>query len=250
LADEIKETTFRLFWDDARGGLLHHRVDGETKPTLTKHASMFALGFGYLSPAQRDSVVRGVMLDPSVPKIRTPYMRFHELAALCESGEHDYVRKELLSYWGGMIELGATAFWEEYDPSLSNEEHYEMYGVKFGKSLCHAWGAGPIYLLGKYFLGVVPTSPGYETYRIAPNLGGLTHMKGTLPIGRGSLSIEMDLSAIRVESTTGTGVLTFVSVERPACAEGEARATGDGRYEMTIEAGTAYRISYRSENRS
>jgi hypothetical protein len=29
-----------------------------------------------------------------------------------------------------------------------------MYGRPFGKSLCHAWGASPIYLLGKYYLGV------------------------------------------------------------------------------------------------
>ncbi|TLS48771.1 alpha-rhamnosidase [Paenibacillus antri] len=246
MADEIKETTFRLFWDDARGGLLHHRVDGETKPTLTKHASMFALTYGYLSSEQRRSVIDNVMLDPGVPRIRTPYMRFHELAALCESGKHDVVRGELLSYWGGMIELGATTFWEEYDPALADDEHYGMYGVAFGKSLCHAWGAGPIYLLGKYFLGVVPTSPGYETYRVAPNLGGLSRMKGTLPLGRGRISLEMDLSSIRIESTAGMGTLAIASAEPPACDAGEVRAAGDGHYEVTIEPGRNYCISYRS----
>ncbi|MFD0670932.1 amylo-alpha-1,6-glucosidase [Cohnella sp. GCM10027633] len=248
LAEEIKAATLRLFWDEEQGGLLHHRVDGETKPALTKHASMFAMTYGYLNAEQRDSVVRNVMLNPGVPKIRTPYMRFHELAVLCESGAHDYVRREMLSYWGGMIELGATTFWEEYDPSLADDEHYAMYGMPFGKSLCHAWGAGPIYLIGKYFLGVTPTSPGYETYRIAPHLGGLDSMRGTVPTGVGQVSLDMDLHTIGVNGTTGTGVLAFASSELPACAEGEVRNVGDGRYELTIEAGRHYRVSYRPAN--
>jgi len=246
LAEQVKETTFRLFWDDARGGLLHHRVNGETRPMLTKHASMFALTYGYLTPEQRESVIRRVMLDPAVPRIRTPYMRFHELAALCDCGEHDYVRRELSSYWGGMIELGATTFWEEFDPSLSDDEHYGMYGVRFGKSLCHAWGAGPIYVFGKYFLGVVPTSPGYETYRVAPRLGGLSRMQGTVPTPTGRVSVAMDLGSIDVDGSfaAGVGQLVFSSAERPRCDDGEIRPTGDGRYELTIEPGRRYRVSY------
>lgn len=247
LAEEIKSTTLRLFWDEEKGGLLHHRVDGETKPTLTKHASMFAMTYGYLSSERRASVISKVMLNSDVPKIRTPYMRFHELAVLCESGEHDYVRREMLSYWGGMIELGATSFWEEYDPSLADDAHYGMYGMPFGKSLCHAWGAGPIYLLGKYFLGVTPISPGYETYRISPNLGGLTYMKGKVPAGEGQVSIEMGFTSIRVESTIGTGVLALTSAETPLCVDAEVRATGGNCYEITIEPNISYSITYRSE---
>ncbi|GMK43172.1 alpha-rhamnosidase [Paenibacillus glycanilyticus] len=244
LAAELKEKTMALFWDNERGGLLHHRVDGETKPILTKHANMFAMTYGYLSEVQRSSVIRQVMLNPEVPQIRTPYMRFHELAVLCDSGEHDFVRKEMLSYWGGMMDLGATSFWEEYDPSLADDEHYGMYGMPFGKSLCHAWGAGPIYLIGKYYLGITPASPGYETYRIRPNLGGLQHMQGTVPIGEGQVTVKMDLSSIRVESTNGSGLLTFASSSLPECPDAEVRAMGNNIYEITVEAGKLYRITY------
>ena len=34
------------------------------------------------------------------------------------------------------------------------EEQYDMYGDHFGKSLCHAWAASPIYFLAKYFAGL------------------------------------------------------------------------------------------------
>ncbi|MGF7032315.1 hypothetical protein J2T17_003238 [Paenibacillus mucilaginosus] len=245
LATDTKEKTMHFFWDNVKGGLLHHRVGGVTQPLMTKHASMFAMTYGYLTQAQRDRVVSDVLLNPEVPQIRTPYMRFHELAVLCEGGNHDLVREEILSYWGGMIALGATTFWEEYDPSLEEDGHYGMYGVTFGKSLCHAWGAGPIYLFGKYFLGVMPTSPGYETYRVEPYLGGLAHMKGTVPMGKGKVSLEMEPSKITVESTYGQGVLIINSTVSPECSQAEVRQIGQNRYELIIEAGSRYTIAYR-----
>ncbi|MCR2807535.1 alpha-L-rhamnosidase-related protein [Paenibacillus soyae] len=246
LAEAIKAKTFERFWDEEKGGLLHHRVDGVTQPTMTKHASLFAMTFGYLTPEQRESVTQNVLLHPDVPQIRTPYMRFHEMAVLCEAGQHDRVRQEVLSYWGGMIELGATTFWEEYDPTLADDAHYGMYGVPFGKSLCHAWGAGPVYLFGKYFLGVTPSSPGYETYLVQPNLGGLERMKGTVPTGKGLVSVEADATSLRIHGTYGTGVLAFTSAEMPECQEGEVRPLGGNRYEIAIEAGRTYSVSYKA----
>ncbi|MDQ8738796.1 amylo-alpha-1,6-glucosidase [Paenibacillus sp. LHD-38] len=245
LAEEIKESTLRLFWDENKGGLLHNCVSGVTQPTLTKHASMFALAYGYLTSEQQERVVQQVMLNPDTPKIRTPYMRFHEMAVLCESGQHELVLKEIRGYWGGMIDLGATTFWEEFDPSLEDNAHYGMYGVTYGKSLCHAWGAGPIYLFGKYFLGVAPTSPGYDTYKIQPNLGGLERMKGTVPTGEGEIRIEMCRTEIRIESTHGKGQLIFKSTEFPTCNNIEVRVKGQNRYEVDIETGQMYVITYR-----
>ncbi len=247
LATRMREQTIRCFWDEERGGLLHRRVDGVTLRELTKHANMFAMTYGYLTAAQREQVVHHVMLNTEVPNIRTPYMRFHELAVLCESGQHELVLNEIRNYWGGMIALGATTFWEEYDPTLEDDAHYSMYGVTFGKSLCHAWGAGPIYLFGKYFLGVIPTSPGYETYRIQPNLGKLERMKGTVPTGAGDIRMEMDNKVIRVESDCGSGVLILDSQDRPTCDNAEVRATSvNHRYEVTIEPGQAYWVKYRA----
>lgn len=107
------------------------------------------------------------------------------------------------------MDLGATSFWEEYDPSLATDDHYGMYGMPFGKSLCHAWGAGPVYLLGKYFLGVQPLTPGYATYTVEPQLGGLTWMEGTVPAGPGDIEVYMDQEKIRVRGTHGQGVLKY-----------------------------------------
>ncbi|WP_343049657.1 alpha-rhamnosidase [Paenibacillus phytohabitans] len=226
LAEEIIAATLHLFWDKDKGGLLHHRVDGENLPELTKHANMFAMSYDYLSAEQRDSVIRNVMLNPQVPQIRTPYMRFHELAVLCESGQHEYVRNEMLSYWGGMIDLGATTFWEEYDPTQTGDTHYGMYGMPYGKSLCHAWGASPIYLLGKYFLGVKPCEPGYAAFIVEPHLGGLEWLKGAVPIADGEVEVDMNEHRIRVRSTSGQGRLRYRTKGQPH----EAVIPADGEW--------------------
>ena len=70
---------------------------------------------------------------------------------------------------------------------MKGTEHYAMYGSAYSKSLCHAWGSGPIFLLGRYCLGVYPTSPGYETYEVKPNTNFFKNFKGSVPIGKGRI---------------------------------------------------------------
>ncbi|HWK07111.1 MAG TPA: hypothetical protein VNS58_25935 [Puia sp.] len=147
---------------------------------LTRYANMFGIFFGYFSPQQQAAVKEHVLLNDSVPKITTPYMQFYELEALCAMGDQAHVLKEMKDYWGGMLGLGATSFWEKYDPSEKGAQHTAMYGRPFGRSLCHAWGASPVYLLAKYYLGVRPLSPGYASYVVAPVLGGLQWMEGAV----------------------------------------------------------------------
>jgi len=84
-----------------------------------------------------------------------------------------------------------------------------MYSGRYTKSLCHAWGAGPIYLFGKYYLGVIPTSPGYKNFRVAPNLGGLKQISGTVPAGNGVVRVSMSPCEIRVSANIDGGVLVW-----------------------------------------
>jgi hypothetical protein len=82
-----------------------------------------------------------------------------------------------------------------------------MYGRPYGKSLCHAWGASPVYLLGKYYLGVRPTKPGYEEFEIHPSLGGLEWMEGDVPTPHGMIHVYMDRNTIKIRATEGRGTL-------------------------------------------
>jgi hypothetical protein len=207
---------------------------------------MFGIFFNYFSESQKQEVKQHVLLNDSIQKITTPYMRFYELEALCAMKEQDYVLNQMKEYWGGMLNLGATSFWEEYNPAKKGAEHYAMYGREFGKSLCHAWGASPIYLLGKYFLGVKPLSAGYATYEIQPALGGLQWMEGKIPTPSGTIDIYCSKIQIKVKGAAGQGTLRFNSKSEPSCREGKIESKGNGEYELIIDKNKTYSVSYRN----
>lgn len=245
-ASDLKTKLFTIYWNDAKKALVHSRVNGVPTDNVTRYANMFAIFFDYFTEEQKQAVKNSVLLNDKVQKITTPYMRFYELEALCAIGEQSYVLKEMKDYWGGMLKLGATSFWEEYNPSKKGAEHYAMYGRPFGKSLCHAWGASPIYLLPKYYLGVSPTAPAYAEYKIEPVLGGLQWMEGTVPTPNGDINVYCSTKQIKVKASEGTGTLRFKSKSKPKTKEGQIVSKGNNQYELTIEAGKEYNVTYQS----
>lgn len=246
LAIDIKKKLFDIYWDDKKQALVHSRINGSHSDNVTRYANMFAIFFDYFNEQQKQAVKKSVLLNDDIQKIVTPYMRFYELEALCALGEQSYVLKEIKDYWGGMLKLGATSFWEEYNPAKSGTEHYAMYGRKFGKSLCHAWGASPIYLLGKYYLGVKPTAPGYSEYLIQPQLGGLKWMEGKVPTPKGNIEIYCNTKNIKIISPVGLGTLQLKSKRTPKSNLGIFINKGNNIYELGLEKNKQYSISYQS----
>ncbi|QEC58471.1 Bacterial alpha-L-rhamnosidase [Flavisolibacter ginsenosidimutans] len=247
LSDDLKKKLFSLYWNSSKHALVHSRVDGKQTGNVTRYANMFGIFFNYFNDAQKQEVKQHVLLNDSIQKITTPYMHFYELEALCAMGEQDYVLKQMKDYWGGMLNLGATSFWEEYNPTKKGAEHYAMYGREFGKSLCHAWGASPIYLLGKYYLGVKPTAAGYATYTIEPKLGGLQWMQGEVPTPAGNIQVYCSTTQMKVKGAAGKGLLSFQSKTKPICKEGVIEAKGGNNYTLMIEPDKAYTVRYKAK---
>ena len=244
LAETMRPRLFTDFWDPQRQAFVHQRVDGVQGKTITRYANMFGIFFGYLDSAQREEVKQHVMLNDSIQRITTPYMQFYELEALCAMGRQKQVLQRIKTYWGGMLSLGATSFWEKYDSAEKGVQQYAMYGRPFGKSLCHAWGASPLYLLGKYYLGVQPLSPGYTSYAVEPVLGGLQWMEGEVPTPHGNIKLSCNRRRIRVHAVTGKGILRFSSSTRPVCKEAVIREAGHRIYEIALDANKDYTIDY------
>ncbi len=195
------------FWCPARGAYVDSFESG--RQNVTRHANIFALRFGIAGEEKREQIIRSVLLNDGVPAISTPYFKFYELEALCEIGHLSEVTARMLNYWGGMLDRGATTFWEEYDPQITGIASYGMYGDRYGKSLCHAWGASPIYLLGRYYLGVTPTAPGWTSFRVAPQLGGLESLRGDVPVHGGTVHVELDSQRLLVSCDRPGGTVCF-----------------------------------------
>lgn len=186
-----------FYWDSDKGAYIDSYVSG--KKHVARHANIFAILFDIADAEQKKQIVENVLLNEQVPQITTPYFKFYEMDALCKMGRLEEVLVRIREYWGGMLERGAVTFWEEYDPAVSEEEQYDMYGDKFGKSLCHAWSASPIYLLAKYFVGLTVTDPEKGTYEIHPHLEYFDSLDCVLPVGEKDIHILWDGAELKVE---------------------------------------------------
>lgn len=199
-----KSEALDIFWDEEKGAYVYSRKNGKLDGKILRHPNMFAVLYGVCSGERRERISESVLKNPSVPAITTPYMKFYEYAAMCELGEREYVLDEIRAYWGGMLKEGATTFWEAYDAGETGAEKYAMYGRKYGKSLCHAWGASPLYLIGKYIVGLTPCEGGFL---LEPCLAGLEYFDAELPLSEGSVKVSVTKEKISVYSERASGKL-------------------------------------------
>ena len=186
-----------FYWDSSKGAYIDSFTSG--RKHISRHANIFAILFDIADKRQKEQIVENVLCNDEVPQITTPYFKFYEMDALCKMGHFEKVLKHIREYWGGMLERGAVTFWEEFDPAVPKEEQYDMYGDKFGKSLCHAWSASPIYLLAKYFVGLTVTDPVNGTYEIHPHLECFERLDCILPAGQKNIHIMWDGKKLQIE---------------------------------------------------
>ncbi|MBO5570836.1 MAG: alpha-rhamnosidase [Clostridia bacterium] len=198
-AELLRNNVFQYFWNNEKKALIDTYESG--KDHVTRHANIFAVLFDMVDGKMKDEIVEHVLLNDTVPAITTPYFKFFELDMWGKLDRLDIVWNVIHSYWGGMLAQGATTFWEQYDPSVEGASQYAMYGDPFGKSLCHAWAASPIYLLGRYFLGIHPLEPGYKRYDVAPRTEYFKTLHCTMPIKGGSVRIDYEDGKLQVQKT-------------------------------------------------
>lgn len=115
--------------------------------------------------------------------------------------------KMLKDYYGGMLDKGATSFWEDFDvewikdsgriddlPKDGQKDIHGDYGkfcyTGFRHSLCHGWSCGPIAFLTETVLGV-HVSDGGKKITVEPSLCGLEFADGSIPTPYGKAEIRV-----------------------------------------------------------
>ncbi|WP_412989802.1 GH36-type glycosyl hydrolase domain-containing protein [Pediococcus siamensis] len=204
---KLRENIDRYFWDPTQQAYIDSYES--KKRHVTRHANIFAILFGYVDDAKAKQLVQRVLMNPEIPEIKTPYFKFWEQEAFAKMGHYDQVLATIKAYWGGMLNNGATTFWEYFDPAEKGAARYAMYGDKYGKSLCHAWGASPLYLIGRYLIGLKPTQPGYQTFEIKPQLELLGDFQGKLPLSASGDYVELHVkdNVLTVQATKAGGII-------------------------------------------
>ena len=137
---------------------------------------------------------------------------YYMLEALAKAGNYQEALDRISEYWGAMLDLGATTFWEDFNiewtknagridelvPEGKVDVHgsYGDYCYKgFRHSLCHGWASGPTAWLSRHVLGVQVLEPGCKKVRIEPHLGNLKWVEGTFPTPHGDIRIRHEIGA-------------------------------------------------------
>ncbi len=132
---------------------------------------------------------------------------YYVLQARAMAGDYQGSLDCIRQYWGGMLDVGATTFWEDFDiawlenagridelvPAGKKDIHgdYGNYCYKgFRHSLCHGWASGPTSWLSEHVLGVKILEPGCKVVQIEPHLGDLQWVEGTYPTPLGPIQIK------------------------------------------------------------
>ena len=129
------------------------------------------------------------------------------LDACVKAGHKKEALEHLKQYWGGMLALGATSFWEHFDlewmenaarideivPPGKRDVHLEcgtgcFKGLR--NSFCHGWSCQPAEWLIRNILGLAFVS--HDTVSFAPDLCGLAYAKGRLMTSYGEISVELN----------------------------------------------------------
>ena len=136
----------------------------------------------------------------------TSFMGYYMLEALVKNGSYADALDLISEYWGRMLDLGATTFWEDFNYMDSKnaaridefvpEGKFDIHAdggaycyVGLRHSFCHGWASGPTAWLSQHILGVEPASPGFKTVRIRPHLGNLKWVEGDFPTPYGIIHV-------------------------------------------------------------
>ena len=222
-AAKLREKIQEFFYDADRGVFIDSYESG--KKNVTRHSNILAYLYLPCTQAQKDSIYKNVLCNDTVPAITTPYFKFYENRVLCEAGDMEGLEKCIREYYGAMRALGATSLYEQFDPTCKGAEHYAMYDKPYGKSLCHAWSASPIYLLGRYRMGVKNTGIAYDTFEVKPMPGTLPPFEGVVPLPKGEVRVKLDKTSVTVCATAPGGTLILGDRQYPLIPNQEITAT-------------------------
>lgn len=150
------------------------------------------------------------------------------LLKIASRGGMDRTLAALKEYYGAMLDVGATTFWEDFDlawtakggriDELPAEGAADVHGDNgafcyqgYRHSLCHGWSSAPTAFLLEEVAGIQILEPGCKTVTVRPDLGDLEWVEATYPTPLGPVWVRHERDAdgkirSRVEAPAGVTV--------------------------------------------
>jgi alpha-L-rhamnosidase len=212
IADELQELELDFEWPTAR--LNEDEFLADANLLASKVLGILS---GYVSKEKAIEFLDHYELqDPFTP------LSAYQLAE-CYSlfGRHDEAYHIIKAVWGGMLEKGATTFWEAFKLDSGSDFHDELTTYtayeSYRMSLCHSWSSTPVQWICQNVLGVEPVDTGFATVRFNPKpVGGIRECHGSVQTPNGIILIDWhlddnDIIHANIQAPEGVTVLHTLS---------------------------------------
>ncbi len=196
-SEALKSMIRHRYWDTNKGLL----ADTPEKDVFSQHANSMAILAGLVTNKEAKTVGEKLKDDKTL-KQASIYFKYYVHLALTKAGFGDEYAA-WLDVWRNHIAIGLTTWGEDTDAITTRSD-------------CHAWGASPNIEFYRTILGIDSDGLGFSKVKITPHLGQITHIGGTMPHPKGSLSVNYKLDnnkwTIRITlPKTITGTLVWKS---------------------------------------
>ncbi|MBQ9431521.1 MAG: alpha-L-rhamnosidase [Kiritimatiellae bacterium] len=204
MAEALNDAEFKKECDNAVSRL------ASVKPA--PHGSKQAAALLALAGLRDEREMYDQVLGKDGVKNVSTFYGYYMLEAMSKVGENQCAVNTVRDYWGGMLDMGATSFWEDFNIAWTNNafridqlpvagkkdihgDYGEFCYVGFRHSLCHGWSSGPAAWLIHHVLGITAVETGCKTVRVKPFLGDLEWAEGSFPLPTG------EVVKVRVDKT-------------------------------------------------
>lgn len=178
-ADESRAAIVDYLYDEDAGAFR----DGLDVDHHALHASVYPLHFGIVEDEEVAAAAGEHIVDRGIRG--NIFSAAFQVSALFDHGRADEAVQLLTSQetnsWWNMIQLGAGATMETWDPSLKSNTTYS-----------HPAGASPTYLVPTGLFGIEPIEPGHRRFSVEPRPGGIEQAELRLPTISGAIEVAFD----------------------------------------------------------
>lgn len=229
LGDTQNADAFQRTADQMKAAAEKHLLDPSGSYGTRWQTNAYAVLSDLAGPSRYDAIWRNALSSVGHVKynalIITPYYNYYVISAMAKMGHRAEALDWIRQYWGGMIDEGATSFWEGYDPAWPKDDFHASLQADgtsgYQASLAHGWSSGVTPWIMEQILGIQPRGAGFSEVDIRPDLIDLKWARGGEPTPRGILKID-----IRKENGYKTAIDlppgTIARVSMPVSSPGQA----------------------------
>jgi alpha-L-rhamnosidase len=229
MGDAQNADAFQKYADKIKQAAQKYLLDSSGSFGTRWQTNAYAVLSDVAGPEQYDAIWRNSLSSVGHIKynglIITPYYNYYVIAAMAKMGHRAEALDWIRQYWGGMIDQGATSFWEGYDPSWYKQDFHASLQADattgYQASLAHGWSSGVTPWIMEQILGIQPRGAGFSEVDIRPDLLGLEWAQGGEPTPRGMLKVGIRKDngfKTTIDLPAGTVARVSLPVSAPSAA--------------------------------